>query len=162
MTSLEWQQVLWLKSKGKQKHFNLYYAQIMSHWSSIVVECYGNWNFIVVECSSDGILQLIKRVLKRKSKMKNGAGESSSGNEKNSQLFFLEEGQNWQTLTLHTINLAHTNHKQWQQVSICYGLFWWIFCCTNANSTNYPKSSFLFFNLRLKCSWNKGLVKICQ
>jgi hypothetical protein len=44
--------------------------------------------------------------------MINGASESSSGNEKNSQLFFLEEGQNWQTLTLHRINLAHTNHKQ--------------------------------------------------
>jgi len=40
------------------------------------------------------MLQLIKRVEKPKSKMKNGAGESSSGNEKNSQLFFLEEGQN--------------------------------------------------------------------
>ncbi len=77
MTSLEWQQVLWLKSKGKQKHFNLYYAQIMRHWSYIVVECYGNWNSIVVECSSDGMLQLIKRVEKPKSKMKNGVGEAT-------------------------------------------------------------------------------------
>lgn len=70
----------------------------MRHWSSIVVDCYGNWNSIVVECSSDGMLQLIKRVAKPKSKMKIGVGESSSGNEKNSRLFFLEEGQNWQTL----------------------------------------------------------------
>jgi hypothetical protein len=40
------------------------------------------------------MLQLIKRVAKPKSKMKIGVGESSSGNEKNSRLFFLEEGQN--------------------------------------------------------------------
>jgi hypothetical protein len=80
--------------------------------------------------------------------MKIGASESSNGNEKNSRLFFLEKGQNWQTLTLHKINLAHTNHKQWQQVSIFYEFFCWIFCCTNRNSTNCTKSSFLFFNLR--------------
>jgi hypothetical protein len=59
--------------------------------------------------------------------MKSGASESSSWNEKVSQLFFLEEGRNWQTLTLHRINLAHTNHKQWQQGSFFYGLYWWIF-----------------------------------